>query len=261
MIEAALDNTAAQVRSADCEVRVRDIRAGYGKKEVLRDVSLAVAKGEMLALIGPNGSGKSTLLKTMAGFLFPTSGEVWFDNQEITRMVADRRVKIGLRYFMQGGRVFPNLTVKENLEMGAITVAANEKDEKIASVLELFPHLKLMLSRRAGALSGGERQALALAMLLITHPRLLLLDEPSAGLSPVVVQTILRKVQELTRTWGITVLLVEQNIQQALAICDRAVLLANGRVALETTRPTEWLASDELEQFFLGTRVSSKHKI
>jgi branched-chain amino acid transport system ATP-binding protein len=244
-------------RGADYQIRVREIFAGYGKKEVLRGISLDVAKGELLAVIGPNGSGKSTLLKVIAGFVFPTSGEVWFDDQEITRMGPDRRVKIGLRYFMQGGRVFPNLTVKENLEIGAITVPATEKEEKIAAVMELFPHLEILLSRRSGALSGGERQALALAMLLITRPRLLLLDEPSAGLSPAVTETMMQKVHELTRTWGITVLLVEQNIRQALSICDRALLLANGSRVLETNRPTDWLASNELEPFFLGTRLNS----
>lgn len=255
LIETALDNTPATQSGADYEIRVRDILAGYGKKEVLRGISLDVAKGELLALIGPNGSGKSTFLKVLAGFLLPTCGEVWFDHQNITRMAPDRRVKTGLRYFMQGGRVFPNLTVKENLEMGAITVPATEKDEKIAAVIELFPHLENLLSRRSGSLSGGERQALALAMLLITRPRLLLLDEPSAGLSPLLTEAMMRKVHELTRMWGITVVLVEQNIRQALSICDRAILLANGNVVLETNQPTNWLASNELEQFFLGTRL------
>jgi branched-chain amino acid transport system ATP-binding protein len=256
LIETAFNNTAAaQVARIDSEIRVDEIHAGYGKKEVLRGISLSAAKGEMVAIIGPNGSGKSTLLKVISGFLTPTSGDVWFENERITSLLPHDRVRIGLRYFMQGGRVFPNLTVRENLEMGAIGLPTQERKEKITAVLDLFPNLATLLSRRAGSLSGGERQALALAMLLIMRPRLLLLDEPSAGLSPKVVETILSTVRDLTRIWGITVLLVEQNIQQALSICERAIALVNGRVALETNRPLDWLTSGELEQFFLGYKV------
>jgi len=255
VIEAALDNRTARQIRVEYEIRARDIRAGYGKKEVLRGVSVAATKGEMLAVIGPNGSGKSTLLKVIAGFLTPATGDVWFDEQEITRMSPHRRVAAGLRYFMQGGRVFPNLSVEENLEMGAISIAPLERKEKIDAMLDLFPNLRGLLNRRAGLLSGGERQALALAMLLITQPRLLLLDEPSTGLSPNIVHSILSKVRQLTRAWGITVLLVEQNIQQALSICDRGILLVNGSVALETDQPCDWLTSGELEEFFLGTRL------
>jgi branched-chain amino acid transport system ATP-binding protein len=252
LIESAFDKTIARANGTDSEIRVENIHAGYGKKEVLRGISLGAAKGQMIALIGPNGSGKSTLLKVIAGFLAPTNGDVWFDGRRITSVAAHLRVKIGLAYFMQGGRVFPNLTVKENLDMGALSILPAERKENIAAVLDLFPNIRSLLDRRSGLLSGGERQALALAMLLIMHPRLLLLDEPSAGLSPKLIQNMLTKVRDLTRMWGTTVLLVEQNIQQALSICERALVLVNGRVAMETDRPAEWLRSGELEQFFLG---------
>lgn len=252
MIESAFDMTAARANGASPDVRIEDIHAGYGKKEVLKGISLDVAKGQMVALIGPNGSGKSTLLKVVAGFLSPTSGDVWFKDRRVTPVEAHLRVKLGLAYFMQGGRVFPNLTVKENLDIGGILIPPAERKENIETVLELFANIRNLFDRRAGLLSGGERQALALAILLIRQPSLLLLDEPSAGLSPKLVQNMLTKVRELTELWGTTVLLVEQNIKEALSICERALVLVNGRVAMETERPADWLTSGELEQFFLG---------
>ena len=252
LIEPAFDKTAARANGASSEIRIEDIHAGYGKKDVLKGISFGVAKGEMVALIGPNGSGKSTLLKVVAGFLAPTSGDVWFKDQRITPVAAHLRVKLGLAYFMQGGRVFPNLSVRENLDIGGISVPSAARKENIEAVLALFPNIRNLFDRRAGLLSGGERQALALAILLIRQPSLLLLDEPSAGLSPKLVQNMLTKVRDLTRMWGTTVLLVEQNIQEALSICERALVLANGRVAMETERPSQWLSSGDLEPFFLG---------
>ena len=235
-------------------VRLEAIHAGYGKKEVLRGISLDIRQSQMVAVIGPNGSGKSTLLKVIAGFLAPGSGDVWFDGQRVTNFAQHHRVRLGIAYFMQGGRVFPNLTVDEYLRMGTITLPPGEREEREAEALTLFPNLTNFFRRRAGLLSGGERQALALAMLLIRRPRLLLLDEPSAGLSPKAVRDMLDKVREFNEREGGTVLLVEQNIHHALNICERAVALVNGAVALETRNPTEWLTSGELEQVFLGHR-------
>ena len=237
---------------ATCELRLDNIHAGYGKKEVLRGISLSALRGEIVAIVGPNGSGKSTLLKVIAGFLLPVDGRVLIKGSDATTLAPHDRVKLGVTYFMQGGRVFPNLTVKENIEMGAITISPNERVENIEAVLEVFPNLRSLSGRRAGLLSGGERQALALSLLLVRRPRLLLLDEPSAGLSPKLVQDILGKVRELSSAWETTVLLVEQNIHEALMICDRALALVNGKVALQTGQPKQWLTDGQLERLFLG---------
>ncbi len=235
-------------------LRVENIHAAYSKKEVLRGVTLSAKPGEIVALIGPNGAGKSTLLKVIAGFLQPLQGQVWLDGKELTPLAAHERVRQGIAYFMQGGKVFPNLTVAENLEMGSATLSAQNKKDGLSAVLEIFSNLKDLLNRRAGLLSGGERQALALAMVLIRRPHLLLADEPSVGLSPKLVHHLLGKIHELNSIWGTTILLVEQNIREALNVAQRAVALVNGEVALETERPEEWLANGQLEQLFLGRR-------
>lgn len=233
------------------ELRIENIHAAYSKKEVLRGVSLSVKQGEIVALIGPNGAGKSTLLKVIAGFLKPLQGNLWLDSKEITSLAAHERVGQGIAYFMQGGKVFPNLTVAENLEMGLATLSSQSKKDGISAVLEIFSNLKNLLSRRAGLLSGGERQALALAMVLVRRPHLLLADEPSVGLSPKLVHTMLEKIQELNKSWNTTILLVEQNIREALSVAQRAMALVNGELALETERPDEWLTNGQLEQLFL----------
>ncbi|MCO6432672.1 ABC transporter ATP-binding protein [Nitrosomonas nitrosa] len=234
------------------ELRIENIHAAYSKKEVLRGVSLSVKQGEIVALIGPNGAGKSTLLKVIAGFLKPLQGNLWLDSKDITSFAAHERIGQGIAYFMQGGRVFPNLTVAENLEMGLATLSLQNKKDGISTVLEIFSNLKVSLNRRAGLLSGGERQALALAMVLVRRPHLLLADEPSVGLSPKLVQRLLGKIHELNSIWGTTILLVEQNIREALNIAHGALALVNGEVALETVQPEEWLTNGQLEQLFLG---------
>jgi ABC-type branched-subunit amino acid transport system ATPase component len=148
------------------ELRIENIHAAYSKKEVLRGMSLSVQRGEIVALIGPNGAGKSTLLKVIAGFLKPLQGNLWLDSKDIISLAAHERVGQGIAYFMQGGKVFPNLSVAENLEMGLTTISSQNKKDGVSAVLEIFSNLNDLLSRRAGLLSGGERQALALAMVL-----------------------------------------------------------------------------------------------
>jgi branched-chain amino acid transport system ATP-binding protein len=234
------------------QVRVENIHAAYGKKEVLRGVTLSVKPGEIVALIGPNGAGKSTLLKVIAGFLKPLEGEVWLDGKDFTPLVAHERVRQGIAYFMQGGKVFSNLTVAENLAMGGATLSAQNKKEGISVVLEIFSNLKDLLDRRAGLLSGGERQALALAMVLVRRPHLLLADEPSVGLSPKLVHHLLGRIHELNSIWDTTILLVEQNIRQVLNFAHRALALVNGAVTAETSEPTCWLKGDALEGFFFS---------
>ena len=236
------------------EIRVEKIHAAYRKKEVLRGVSLSSEAGKIIAVIGPNGAGKSTLLKVIAGFLKPLSGRVWIGDKEMTTIAVHKRVAFGLAYCMQGGRVFPNLTVEENLELGAMAVASEERKNVKSVAFEIFPKLNELLDKRAGLLSGGERQALALSMVLVRRPSLLLLDEPSAGLSPKLVQDMLDKVHGINKAWGTTVLLVEQNVREALSISHRAVALVNGEIALETYEPKEWLTDGKLEQLFLGQK-------
>ncbi|RMG40396.1 MAG: ATP-binding cassette domain-containing protein, partial [Methanobacteriota archaeon] len=171
-------------------LKATNIHAGYGKKEVLHGVSLEVRKGEILAIIGPNGAGKSTLLKVMAGLLQLEEGEILYEGEDITRWDCPRRVEAGIVYFMQGGEVFPNLSVRENLELG--WQGRNGKlNGKLEEVFQFFPDIRAWLSRRAGLLSGGQRQQVALAMVLLKQPKLLLLDEPSAGLAPKLVAEIL----------------------------------------------------------------------
>ena len=237
------------------EIRVENVRAGYGKKEVLRGITLAAGKGELVAIIGPNGAGKSTLLKVIAGFLKPTAGKVLLDGRDITRLAPHERVRAGIGYFMQGGRAFPSLTVSENLVLAA---GGNNGNNKFKDILEVFPKLKELSSRRAGLLSGGERQALALAMTLAKRPTVLLLDEPSAGLSPRLVREVLDKVREVGQTWALTVLMVEQNVREVLAVADQAAGLASGEVAATTTQPKMWLSGSELESLFLGCDTKSQ---
>jgi len=233
-------------------LRVENIRASYGKKEVLRGLSFKVEKSDILAIIGPNGAGKSTLLKVVAGFLKPTQGAIYLDGKDVTASSPHEKVGLGMAYFIQGGRVFPSLTVNENLELGAIGLSVEETDKRIASILDIFYNLKKMEGKRAGLLSGGERQALALGMVLAKNPKILLLDEPSAGLSPKLTKEMIGKVREINKKWGTTIILVEQNIGEALRIAKRAIVLANGEIVLQSDEPSNLLSSKELESIFLG---------
>jgi ABC-type branched-subunit amino acid transport system ATPase component len=233
-------------------LQLEQIDAAYHKKTVLQGVSLAAAPGEIVALIGPNGAGKSTVLKVAAGLLAPQEGCVQLEGRDITGLPAHERVDHGLAYCIQGGRVFPSLTARENLAMGAGALPADERADGTAAVLDVFPVLKGLLDRRAGLLSGGERQALALGMVLVRRPQVLLLDEPSAGLAPRLVQDLLDTVRALNEDWGLSILLVEQNIRAALRIAHRAVALENGSVARSTQKPTAWLDGEAVEGLFLG---------
>ncbi len=232
---------------------MEQIEAGYGKKQILRNVSISVRPGEIVALIGPNGAGKSTVLKVAAGLLTPWKGSVRLDGRDITLLPAYRRTHYGVSYLVQGGEVFPSLTVQENLEMGLLTVPPAERNEALESVLTLLPALRERLSHRAGLLSGGQRQALALGMVLVKRPKVLLLDEPSAGLSPNLMQEIMRKIQTINQTFGIAILLVEQNIRGALEIANRVLILVNGQLQAEYDEPKRLIESEELEEIFFQT--------
>lgn len=232
---------------------LEEVDAAYNKKTVLRGVSLAVASGEIVSLIGPNGAGKSTALKVAAGLLAPKQGRVLLRDRDITGLPAHDRVNRGLAYCIQGGRVFPSLTVRENLAMGASVLPRDERADGTAAVLEIFPTLKDLLDRRAGVLSGGERQALALGMVLVRRPQVLLLDEPSAGLAPRLVQDLLDTVRALNENWELTILLVEQNVRAALNIAHRALALKNGTVARTTQEPATWLDGEAVAGLFMGS--------
>ena len=229
---------------------VDDLTVAYGAVTALREVSLRVADGEIVAALGPNGAGKTTLLRTLAGAHKPKSGTVRFDGASIAGMSAEAVVRKGVALVPEGRKIFPNLTVEENLMIGGIT--RKDRDELRADAqrwLERFPILGERSAQAAGTLSGGEQQQLVVARALMSRPRLLLLDEPSLGLAPIFVDRIFELVSEL-RAAGTTILLVEQNVHRALEIADRAYVLSVGAVVASGTAET--LVEGELERSYLG---------
>jgi branched-chain amino acid transport system ATP-binding protein len=227
------------------------LTAGYGRLDILHDVSLAVNVHEIVAIIGPNGAGKSTAFKTIVGLLTPRQGRVLFNAEEVTGLPPDRILRRGLAYVPQGRIVFPQMTVLENLEMGAYI----ERDgARVAAALErvyaMFPILAERRRQRAGTMSGGEQQMVAIARALMTTPRLILLDEPSLGLAPKFVTLIFDKLAEM-RAAGYTLMLVEQNAARALAIADRGYVLELGRNRLEGPG-ARLLADPEVKRLYLG---------
>lgn len=241
-------------------LRIENVYAAYGKLEVLRGVSFSLNPGELVTLIGPNGAGKSTLLKVISGFLFPSTGRIVFDNDDITPLSTHLRIRKGIGYCPQGGRVFPNLMVVENLKIASISPGQNHGTNNFEEIFSLFPILKSMLYKRAGLLSGGERQMLAIAVALVRRPRVMLLDEPSAGLSPKIVQEVLAKIHEIRVKLGMSILLVEQNVGQALKVTDRFVVLINGEVNLSEGNPKKLFTSGKLEKLFLGKAIEAEVK-
>ncbi|MHB8669096.1 MAG: ABC transporter ATP-binding protein [Acidimicrobiales bacterium] len=212
-------------------LEIHSLDFSYGPLQVLFDVSLAVAPGARVALLGTNGAGKSTLLKVIAGLQFPQRGNIVLGGEEITRLPADQRVRRGLTLIEGGRAMFPSLTVAENLEMGAYLRRRGDRitGERTEEVLELFPTLRGCLSQTAGSLSGGEEQMVALGRALVAGPELLIIDELSLGLAPVVMQDILRAVEALTAR-GVTLLLVEQSLNIALSLSERAFFMEKGEV-------------------------------
>lgn len=231
---------------------MHDVVAGYMGKPVLQSVSLGVNAGEILALIGPNGAGKSTVLKAVMGIVPPQSGRVTFDGRELTRLPSADHVTAGIGYVLQGGRVFTDLTIGENLVLGGYVLRdKREIRRRIDEALAIFPELKPRLAMRASVLSGGERQMLALCMSLVLRPKLWLLDEPSIGLSPAAVERIFTKVLEVRRQFGTAVMIVEQKVREALAIASRVAVLRLGRLVAEG-RPDEFASPARLRELFLA---------
>ncbi|HET6488467.1 MAG TPA: ABC transporter ATP-binding protein [Syntrophales bacterium] len=228
-----------------------DIHAGYGKIEVLHGASVRADEGEIICIIGPNGSGKSTLLKAIFGLLKPTSGSVSFNGTDITRLEPEQKVRLGIAFIPQGRNVFPSLTVRENLEMGG-TALDDEKavQRAIEEALEEYPLLKRKIHDRAGNLSGGEKQILSLARADMVKPGLILMDEPSIGLSPRMIDEVYTKITEINRR-GATFAIVEQNAKKALGIAHRGYVLDLGRTRLEDTG-AGLLNNEEVKKLYLG---------
>ena len=223
----------------------------YGKIQVLWDVSLTVAEKEMVAIIGSNASGKTSLLNTISGLLTPSSGTVEFLGRALQKTPAYLIARLGISHIPEGGGLFPDMKVSENLELGAYTHAGEkEKKETMQWVYEIFPSLAARAGQLAKTLSGGERQMLAIGRGLMSKPRLCMLDEPSYALSPLLVMEVFKAVREL-RDRGTTILLVEQDIKRALEMADRAYLLENGRVVLEGPRDL-FLQNDHVKKAYLG---------
>ena len=231
-------------------LRLRGVTAFYGAIQALKGVDLDVAEGEIVTLIGSNGAGKSTLMMTICGNPRASDGEIRYDGSDITRLPTFEIMRRGLAQAPEGRRIFPRMTVHENLLMGAHGRPPAELGDDLARVFALFPRLKERLGQRGGTLSGGEQQMLAIGRALMGRPRLLLLDEPSLGLAPLVVRLIFNAIRELNRTTGLTVLLVEQNAFQALRLAHRGYVLVNGAITMAGTGQ-ELLARPEIRAAYL----------
>ena len=232
-------------------LRAEALTAGYGKMPILHDVTLIVTPGELVAVIGPNGAGKSTAFKVIVGFLKPTEGRVLFDGDDITGLRPDQVLRRGLAYVPQGRIVFPQMTVLENLEMGAYIERDPRKIKaSMDRVYSLFPILFERRRQRAGTMSGGEQQMVAIGRALMTHPKLVLLDEPSLGLSPKYVALIFEKLVEMKKS-GYTLMVVEQNAAKALSVADRGYVLELGRNRFDGSGRT-LLDDPEVKRLYLG---------
>ena len=235
-------------------LEVDDIEVRYGAIRALKGVSFTVEEGEVVALLGANGAGKTTTQKTVSGMLRPSLGEIRLDGLRIDGVPAHELINLGICHVPEGRRVFPTMSVAENLEMGAFRFKKPDQ-QVLARVLELFPRLQERLKQYAGTLSGGEQQMLAIGRALMGKPRLLLLDEPSMGLAPLVVQQIFDIIREINDS-GVTVLLVEQNAAQALAIANRGYVLETGEIVLSGSGK-DLLSDDRIRAAYLGEEIAS----
>ncbi|MDI9559190.1 MAG: ABC transporter ATP-binding protein [Pseudomonadota bacterium] len=233
-------------------LKAEAISASYGRVKVLKDIDMSVESGEIVCLVGANGAGKSTLLKVISGIVPAGSGKFLFEGQDITNKKPDFIVKAGLSHVPEGRQIFADLTVRQNLILGSYVhnLPKQEMAKLFDSVFELFPVLKSRLMQKAGTMSGGEQQMLAIGRGLMSQPKLLLLDEPSLGLAPLVVETILKVIQNL-RSTGISILLVEQNVNAALQISDRAYVIETGAIVTEG-KARELMENDEIKKSYLG---------
>lgn len=234
---------------------VTRLSAGYGAIRVLQQVDLSVGAGQVVALVGPNGAGKSTLLKALSGMIPKTGGTVTFEGHDATRLTTQACGRLGLVHVIEGHRVLPSLTVEENLLLAALDQPASARRSRVEEAYRVFPEIEEKHALRAGTLSGGQQQMLVIAQGIVRQPRLLLLDEPSAGLAPVLIDRVLEVVAEL-RAKGTAVLLVEQAVEKALHIADRVYVLVHGRIVLATDAE-EARAPGVLERAYLGAAQPS----
>ncbi len=231
-------------------LEIRDLRAGYGQVQVLHGVDLDVGEGEIVALLGSNGAGKSTLNNNVSGIFRPFGGSIRLGGEDVTAATSERMVDLGVIQVPEGRRIFPNMTVRENLELGGYRRAKARRAENLARVVEVFPRLAERFGQIAGTLSGGEQQMLAIGRGLMAEPRLLILDEPSLGLSPILVEEVFGLIRRLHEQ-GLAILLVEQNVFQSLEIADRAYVLENGAIVLSGA-PAELIEDAGLKKSYLG---------
>ncbi|BCA80683.1 ABC transporter ATP-binding protein [Desulfuromonas sp. AOP6] len=231
---------------------LRNVQTYYGNIQALHDVSIDIAEGEIVALIGANGAGKTTTLMSICGIVPPRRGEIYFKGAPIHGMSPEKIVQLGICQVPEGRRIFPNMTVMENLEMGAFLRKDKEKAQQdLQIILELFPILAQRRHQLGGTLSGGEQQMLAISRALMARLSLLLLDEPSLGLAPLIIQQIFEIIRKVNKEYGTTVLLVEQNANQALKLADRGYVMENGRITLVDSA-TNLLNNDEVKKAYLG---------
>ncbi|MCR5249669.1 MAG: ABC transporter ATP-binding protein [Lachnospiraceae bacterium] len=231
-------------------LQVQDLQVYYGSIHAIKGISFEVKEGEIVTLIGANGAGKSTTLNTVGGLLKARSGKILFEGKDLHGMAADRVVARGMALCPEGRRVFQHMTVLENLEMGAYTRPASEAADSLEKVYALFPRLKERYHQIAGTLSGGEQQMLAMGRALMSRPRLMMLDEPSMGLAPILVKQIFNIIEDMNKQ-GTTILLVEQNAQMALSVANRAYVLETGRISLSGDA-SELARSEEIKKAYLG---------
>lgn len=236
-------------------LELREVSAGYGGRGVLRDVSLGLPAGQVTAVIGPNGCGKSTLARVIAGFLPPSSGSlVFLDRTDVASLPPHSRVAKGFRTGLQGGRIFPSLSVQDHLYLAA--GCARLSDHAVSQALDHHPELQPLLARRAGLLSGGERQALATALVFLGNPRLVVLDEPTAGLAPALRMRQLERIRARARATDAAVLLIEHALADTLRIADQAIAMRQGRIMMRTDDPHRWLDSSVLQNVFFSSSPS-----
>jgi len=234
-------------------LELKNIASYYGSVQALKGVSLRVEQGEVVTLLGANGAGKSTTLRTISGLLRPASGEIWFEGQPIHDMAAEKIVRLGISHVPEGRRIFPGLTVRENIMLGTSNrgrLPKKQMDQEVAQMFEVFPVIKPFENALGWTLSGGQQQMLAVARGLMARPKLLLLDEPSLGLAPVIVQQLFGTIRQI-HTRGTTILLVEQNAHMALSVANRGYVLETGEMKIEGS-PKELLGNEEVRAAYLG---------
>jgi len=231
-------------------LQIRDLEVSYHKKPVLFGISLSVEEGKIVTLVGPNGAGKTTTLNTIMGLLHPRKGEILFKGENIAHQKASQNVRRGISLVPQGGRVFPDLSVLENLELGGYLLDPGKRKERLCFTCRLFPILEQRARQRANSLSGGERQMLAIARALMLTPDLLLLDEPSIGLAPLLVKEIMKTLSQISREMGSSIFVVEQNVREIFQIAHKAYILKVGRIVREDAQPVLLLQDGNLQKTY-----------